>query len=244
LRSLNPRRRLLNNWAVYVCLAFLVAFLLATVFRSNLHAADVAVNSWMPTIQSGAFTVFAAGIDTYFDTNYLVLYAVVIAAAFFVGHQKQKGLFVVGALAGAALFVSIVKRIVLVPRPSNALLLKPGYSFPSGHVAGIIVLAGILAFFAWRYWQSKPVRVGIACGYCGIVGLIFFDRVYLNTHWFSDAFASMLLGAAWLVFLVLLYRWLEGKGSFQGRRFNMVANWLYVGAAVLAVLVVLSGAVV
>jgi membrane-associated phospholipid phosphatase len=163
---------------------------------------------------------------------------------FFVGHQKQKGLLVVGALAGGALFVSIVKRIVLVPRPDNALLLKPGYSFPSGHVVGIIVLGGVLAFFAWRYWQSTRVRVGVACVYCGMVGLIFFDRIYLNTHWFSDAFSSLLLGAAWLVFLILLYGWLERKGSFQGRRFNMVANWLYVGAAVLAVLVVLSGAVV
>jgi membrane-associated phospholipid phosphatase len=218
--------------------------LLATIFRSSLHAVDIAVNSWMPTIQSGVFTVFAAGIDVYFDTNYLVLYAVIIAAVFFVRHQKQKGLLVVGALAGAALFVSIVKRIELVPRPSNALLLKPGYSFPSGHVAGIIVLAGVLAFFALRYWQGTRAKVGIVCGYCAMVGLISFDRVYLNTHWFSDVLASLLLGAAWLVFVILLYRWLEQRGSFQGRRFNAVANWLYVGAAVLAVLVLLSGAVV
>lgn len=218
--------------------------MLVGVFRSSLYSVDAAVSLWMPNVQSGAFTVFAAGIDEYFDTNYLVLYAVTIAAVFFVGHQQQKGLLLVGALAGAALFVSIVKRIELVPRPTDALLYNVGYSFPSGHVAGIVVLAGVLAFFAWRYWQSKPARIGIVCGYCGIVGLICFDRVYLNTHWFSDVLASLLLGAALLVFVVLLYWWLEQRGSFQGRRFNVVANWLYVGAAVLAVLVVLSGAVV
>jgi undecaprenyl-diphosphatase len=198
----------------------------------------------MPNLQSNAFTVFAAGIDEYFDTNYLVLYSVVIAAVFFVGHQKQKGLLLVGTLAGAALFVSIVKRIELVPRPTDALLFNVGYSFPSGHVAGIVVLAGVLSLFAWRYWQTKPAKVGIACGYCAIVGVICFDRVYLNTHWLSDVLASLLLGAAWLVFVVLLYSWLEQRRSFQGRRFNAVSNWLYVGAAVLAVLVVLSGAVV
>lgn len=214
------------------------------VFRSSLHTLDASVNLWMPNIQSDALTFFAAGIDEYFDTNYLVLYSVVIAAIFFVGRQKQKGLLLVGAMAGDALFVSIVKRIELVPRPDNALVVNVGYSFPSGHAAGIVVLAGVLAFFAWRHWRRIPVRGGIACGYCGIVGLICFDRVYLNTHWFSDVLGSLLLGAAWLLLVVLLYGWLERRGSFKSSRFNMVANWLYVGAAVLAVLVVLSGAVV
>jgi undecaprenyl-diphosphatase len=244
MHSLKPQRRLSKNTTVYLCIAFLVAFLALMIFRSNLHPVDAAVNSWMPSVQSGTFTVFAAGIDEYFDTNYLVLYAVAIAAVFFVAHQKQKGLLLVGALAGAALFVSIVKRIELVPRPTDALVINVGYSFPSGHTAGIVVLAGVLAFFTWGYWRSKPARVGIACGYCGIVGLICFDRVYLNTHWFSDVLGSLLLGASWLVFVVLLYGWLDHRGSFCGRRFNVVANWLYVGSAVLAFLVVLSGAVV
>jgi undecaprenyl-diphosphatase len=227
-----------------LCVAFLVAFLLVAIFRLSLHTIDVSVNLWMPTIQSNSFTVIAAGIDEYFDTNYLVLYSVAIAAIYFVKHRKNKGLLVVGALAGGALWVSIVKRIEIVARPDNAIVVNPGYSFPSGHTVGIVALAGVLGFFAWRYWKSTPVRLGICGGFGAMVGLVSFDRVYLNTHWFSDVLGSLMLGAFWLLCVILIYRWLADDGRLQGRRFNTIANWLYVVAAVLAVLVVVSGAVV
>ncbi|HSV48978.1 MAG TPA: phosphatase PAP2 family protein [Candidatus Acidoferrales bacterium] len=239
-----PKAEFPQKRTLLLCLAFLVAFLLVAIFRSSLHSVDIAVNTWMPSIQSGAFTVFAVGIDDYFDTNFLVIYSVVIAATFFVKHRKQNGLLLVGAMAGAALLVSIVKRIELVPRPDNAIVLNNGYSFPSGHTVGIVVLGGVLAYFAWSYWKNTSVRAGIAGGYGVAVGLVSFDRVYLNTHWFSDVFGSLLLGAFWLLSVILLYSWLERKGSLQGKRFNTVANWLYVGAVVLAVLVVVSGAIV
>lgn len=238
-----PKAKSTQKRTLLICVAFLVAFLLVAIFRSSLHAIDISVNLWTPTLQSDAFTVIAKGIDDYFDTNYLVIFSVVIAAIYFVKHRKDKGLLLVGAMAGAALWVSIVKRIEIVARPDNAIIINPGYSFPSGHTVGIVVLAGVLAFFAWRYWQSRPVRAGVSGVFGVMVGLVSFDRVYLNTHWFSDVLGSLLLGAFWLLFVVVLYRWLDGKGSFQGRRFNFVANVLYVGAAVLAVAVVVSGAV-
>jgi undecaprenyl-diphosphatase len=238
-----PKAEYPQKQILLTCLTFLAVFLLIAIFRSSFHSVDIAVNTWMPSIQSEAFTVFAKGIDDYFDTNFLIIYSVVIAATFFVKHRKQNGLLLVGAMAGAALLVSIVKRVELIPRPDNAIVLNNGYSFPSGHAVGIVVLGGVLAYFAWNYWESMPVRVGIA-GVCGVaVGVVSFDRVYLNTHWFSDVLGSLLLGAFWLSFVILLYMWLECQGSFQGKRFNAIANWLYV-AAVLAVLVVVSGAVV
>ncbi len=227
-----------------LCVAFFVAFLLVAIFRSSLHAIDLSINLWMPTLQSDAFTFIAAGIDEYFDTNYLVIYSLVIAIIYFLKHGKDKGLLLIGGMSGAALWVSIVKRIETVARPDNAIVVNPGYSFPSGHTVGIVVLAGVLGFFAWRYWKSTSTRAGISVGFGSVVGFVSFDRVYLNTHWFSDVLGSLLLGAFWLLFVFLLYRWLDSEGSFKGRRFNTVANWLYVGSAVLAVLVVVSGAVV
>jgi undecaprenyl-diphosphatase len=238
-----PKAIATQKRTLFICVAFLVAFLLVAIFRSSLHAIDISVNLWTPTTQSDIFTVFAKGIDDYFDTIYLVLYSVVIAAVFFLKHRKQMGLLLIGAMAGDALLVSVVKQIELVPRPDNAIVQNVGYSFPSGHTAGIVLLAGVLVFFAWSYWRSSRAHVGLAGGSGVVVGLVSFDRVYLNTHWFSDVLGSLLLGAFWLLFVVVLYRWLDGRGSFQGRRFNFVANVLYVASAVLAVAVVLSGAV-
>lgn len=227
-----------------LCVAFLVSFLLVAIFRSSIHNIDLAVNMWTPTLQSDIFTFIAKGIDEYFDTNYLVIYSLVIAMVYFLNHHKYKGLLLIGAMAGAALWVSIIKRIEIVARPENATVVNPGYSFPSGHTVGIVVLAGVVGFFAWRYWKSRTVRVGISVGFGSVVGLVSFDRVYLNTHWFSDVFGSLLLGTFWLLCVILIYRWLEDSRRLQGRRSNAIANWLYVGAAVLAVAVVVSGEVV
>jgi undecaprenyl-diphosphatase len=243
LNSKNPHFLKKNTIPIYTCIAFLAAFLLVTVFRVSLQPIDLAINHWIPTIQSGTFNVFAIGIDDYFDTPYLVLYSVAIAAVFLLKHRKQMGLLLVGAMAGDALLVSIAKRVEMVPRPDNAIVQNVGYSFPSGHTAGIVVLAGVLVFFAWSYWRSMHVRVGLAGGYGVVVGIVSFDRVYLNTHWFSDVLGSLTLGAFWLVFVLLVYGWLDTRDSFRGQRFNMMANVLYVVAAVLAVAVVVSGAV-
>jgi undecaprenyl-diphosphatase len=238
-----PRPAFVQKKIVALAIAFLVTFLLVAVFRSSLQPIDFSVNHWVPSIQSGAFTVFAVGIDDYFDTTYLVLYSVVIAAVFFLKHRKQMGLLLVGAMAGDALLVSVAKQVEMVSRPDNAIVQNVGYSFPSGHTAGIVVLAGVMVFFAWSYWKSSRTHVGLTVGYGIVVGLVSFDRVYLNTHWFSDVLGSLLLGASWLLFVMLIYRWLDRMGSFQGRRFDMVANLLYVAAAVLAVAVVVSGVV-
>jgi undecaprenyl-diphosphatase len=171
LRNVNPQRPLSKNIAVILCVTFLAAFLAIVALHPTLQTFDVSVNLWMPNVHSAGLTYIAAGIDEYFDTNFLVLYSVVIAAVFFVGRQKQKGLLLVGALAGAALFVSIIKRIALVSRPENALVFNLGYSFPSGHAVGIVVLAGVLAFFAWRHWQSTPARAGIISLFSIMVGV-------------------------------------------------------------------------
>ena len=61
-------------------------------------------------------------IDEYFDTNYLVFYSVVIAGSLLCKDTKStKGLLLVGAMAGDALLVSIVKRMEIVTSPTTRL---------------------------------------------------------------------------------------------------------------------------
>ena len=227
-----------------ICIVFLAAFVLFTVFRPSFYAIDIAVNLWMPTIQSPTPTVFAILIAIVFDTPGLVLMSIVISAMLFLKNHKQYSLLLLGAMGGDALIVTIMKNISLVARPTNAIFTGNGFSYPSGHSAGIVVFAGILAFFAWRHWRSSRVRVGIGMGLGVLIGVVGFDRVYLNVHWFSDVIGGWLFGAFWLSFIILIFVWLEYQGSFQSDRFDGIANWLYVVAVVVAVLVVLSGFIV
>lgn len=122
-------------------------------------------------------------------------------------------------MGGDALFVSIIKTLDHVARPTNGILIDTGFSYPSGHSAGCIVFCGILAYFAWQHWQSVRSRASIGVGLGVIVGVVGFDRLYLNVHWLSDVFGGWLFGAFWLSFAILVFRRLQTAGKLQSDRF-------------------------
>jgi hypothetical protein len=116
-----------------------------------------------------------------------------------------------------------------------------GFSYPSGHSAGCIVFGGVLAYFAWRRWQSTRSRALIGSGLCVVVGVVGFDRLYLNVHWVSDVFDGWLFGAFWLSFVILVFRQLKLAGKFESERLGLIVNLLYLVAFVIAVFVALYG---
>ncbi len=227
-----------NQLLFALCIIFLGAFLSVTLLRPTFHATDIAVNLWMPSIQANSLTLLASAITVVFDTTSLVIISLVIAGLLFLRNRKPQGLLLLGAMGGDALIVEVIKALGQVDRPTNALLSGSGFSYPSGHSAGIVVFGGMLAYFAWRHWHSTRSRAGIGVGLGVLVGVVGFDRVYLNAHWVSDVLGGWLFGAFWLSFVVLVFGWLGAAGKFQSKRFSFVAGWLYVVALVVAVLLV------
>ncbi|MCL4430043.1 MAG: phosphatase PAP2 family protein, partial [Chloroflexi bacterium] len=124
---------------------------------------------------------------------------------------------------------------------TGGIVVDTGFSYPSGHSAGCIVFGGVLAYFAWRHWQSTRSRALIGVGFGVEVGVVGFSRVYLGVHWFSDVVGGWLFGVFWLSFAILVFRQLQRARKFESERFSLVAKLLYVGAVVVAVLVVWFG---
>ena len=222
-----------------VCLEFLLVFLLFTLFRTSFHSIDASVNHWIPSIQSSALTFFAKGIALIFDTTSLVIFSLVISGILFLKHYKSQGLLLLAAMGGDGLIVSVIKTLEHVARPTNGIFSDTGFSFPSGHSAGCIVFGGVLAYFAWRHWQSRRSRALIGMSMGVVMGVVGFDRVYLNVHWLSDVFGGWLFGAFWLSFAVLVFRKLQVTGKLESEKFGLVANWLYGATVVVSVFVVL-----
>jgi undecaprenyl-diphosphatase len=223
-----------------ICIVFLTGFLLVTFFRSSFHTVDVAVNVWIPSIQSSSFTVIAKGIAVVFDTTSLLLFSLVLAAYLFIKKYRAESLLLLGVMGGDALIVSVVKGLVQSPRPLNGLVVYSGFSFPSGHAAGSIVFCGSLAFFAWQHWKSTRARASIGIGVAAVTSVVGFSRVYLNVHWFSDVLGAGMLGVFWLSFAVLVFKLLQDMGKFQSERFRSVAMFLFVVAIVVAVFVMVE----
>jgi len=85
------------------------------------------------------------------------------------------------------------------PRFLDSSAIFQGYSFPSGHTMGAMLLYGMLAVLgviAFDRWRS---RVGIVIGACIMVLLVGFSRMYLGAHYLSDILAAIAFGLAWLV---------------------------------------------
>ena len=213
--------------------------MLVTLFRANFHKIDVEVNQWIPSIQSATLTFFAQGVAVFFDTASLAIFSLIIAGFLFWKNYKAQGLLLLGAMGGDALIVSALKAFEHVARPTNNILFDTGFSYPSGHSAGCVVFVGVLAYFVWRHWQSTLSRALIGVGFGSVVGVVGFDRLYLNVHWLSDVLGGWLFGAFWMSFVILVFRQLQLSGKVESESFGVAANWLYGVAVVVSVFVVL-----
>lgn len=80
----------------------------------------------------------------------------------------------------------------------------PGlHSFPSGHVAVVTTIYGLL-FYLWfrssKNWLERIVAIAFATIW---IGMICMSRLVLGAHWPSDVIASLGLSLLWLAALII-----------------------------------------
>lgn len=108
------------------------------------------------------------------------------------------------ALQGTAIIVvggflaELLKTVFERARPSVIPPLLVGNSFPSGHTAGAILLAGTLGFWLFRQRTSALVKTGGLIVLGSVACTVVTQRVYLAHHWVSDVLGTIPLGLAWL----------------------------------------------
>ncbi len=88
-------------------------------------------------------------------------------------------------------------------------------SFPSGHTLHYVTFWGFLAYLGVTSVRSRLVGRIVAVMAGAIIGLVGPSRVYLGHHWLTDVIASYLLGIAYLIGLVKVYRWLRSLVMFD-----------------------------
>jgi len=112
------------------------------------------------------------------------------------------------ALGGNAVLNPTLKRIFERARPvhEHGLAFEEGYSFPSGHSSGAMVVYGMLLYLALRLlpprWHLPAVMVAIA-----VIFTTACSRIFLQVHFASDVAAGLLSGATWLAVCVASMEW-------------------------------------
>ncbi len=126
------------------------------------------------------------------------LVALVGTALLWRGHRWLALGWVV-ACAGNGVLNRLLKQIFERVRPlhDHGFATADGYSFPSGHTSGSVVVYGMLAYLGMRLlpppWHLPGVLLAAALAYC--MGV---SRVLLQVHWASDVLAGIASGLAWL----------------------------------------------
>lgn len=151
-----------------------------------------------------------------------LVWAFIIAFLLWGFKYKIPALWTLGVIFGGDVLGAIVKHVIKRARPAQHMAADNGFSFPSGHVLGGFLIAGILMLVVVPIIQSESMRVICQVLLIFYVALLAISRVYLYAHFPTDTIGAMLLAYAWLqvaeylyiIFAPMLSRWKFVSNSY------------------------------
>ena len=166
---------------------------------ATLGAADQALaDAIRISVPTAALQVFAV-LTRLANTETLTVLCIVVAIALVVVGRRWLALGWVAAVVGNALLNTTLKQIFARVRPlhDDGIVAAHGFSFPSGHSSGSVVVYGMLAYVAMRFvprrWHLALTLAAVTLAFA--IGA---SRVFLRVHFASDVIAGFASGSAWL----------------------------------------------
>jgi membrane-associated phospholipid phosphatase len=159
---------------------------------------DVSVRAFAIEHASPALRTVALTLSLLGSTYVLGALSLAAGAVMWRRGGRRPGLSAVAAVLLSAILIPAIKGLVHRTRPPGALAFPGlGWSFPSGHALGSMLLAVSLAALAHRHLGAPRWIVPAAVCFSLAVGA---SRVCLDVHWASDVAAGWILGAvlAWV----------------------------------------------
>lgn len=154
------------------------------------------------TVSPRTRAVFAA-ITHLGDPLTLTLLGMIVAIALLLHRKHWLALGWVLVISGNAIINPMLKGMFERARPlhENGIILASGWSFPSGHSSGAVVVYGMLAYVGIRslprQWHLPVVLLASAMAFA--VGC---SRIFLQVHFASDVVAGFMTGIAWLALCI------------------------------------------
>ncbi|HVT04346.1 MAG TPA: phosphatase PAP2 family protein [Thermoanaerobaculia bacterium] len=223
LRDAIARSREKSTWAAYLPAALLTAagliialvtgdqFLdLAEAFRHSTPAVvkvDHGVHDWMQTHRSHPATVLFTAFTVLGSPPVMGGIVLLVAAVLFLRHRPRWAGYLLLTAGGGAALNQDLKYYFARQRPDLTVAMRQasGFSFPSGHSMGSVVVFGALAYLAWRTITNWKLRsAAFAFSLCCVLAIAL-SRVYLGVHWTTDIFAGISAGTLWVVTTTCAY---------------------------------------
>jgi undecaprenyl-diphosphatase len=183
-----------------------LVFLAAKVTHGETIGFDETIRNAIHSISTPALTQFFSAI-TYLGSQACVLSLSACAAIILLAkRQSRRAFLIVVTMAGAELWLSILKAAFhrQRPEPFFGAHLPPSYSFPSGHALLSCCCYAVLAALFTAYGQAR-VRWFIRLCAALLILAIGISRIYLGVHYPSDVIAGYLVAVVWMASLLLIH---------------------------------------
>lgn len=132
------------------------------------------------------------------DRNFLITIGVIVAAILFLKRERLLACAWMIATACGGLLNTLLKAVFARTRPvhEHGIVSEDGWSFPSGHASGSMLIYGLLGYlavrFAPRQWRLPAAVLAVA-----LIVFVGSSRVLLQVHYLSDVLAGYASAAAW-----------------------------------------------
>ena len=102
------------------------------------------------------------------------------------------------------------------PQLNVDLIYAGGLSYPSGHASNAILSWGVLAYLIYRYAHVDRYRGRLASAGVALISMsVCFVSLFRNTHWLSDLVGGLFIGAALLVMVIAIDRFVASNSQLS-----------------------------
>jgi membrane-associated phospholipid phosphatase len=102
------------------------------------------------------------------------------------------------------------------PQLNVDLIYAGGLSYPSGHASNAILSWGVLAYLIYRYAHVDRYRGRLASAGVALISLsVCVVSLFRNTHWLSDLVGGLFIGAALLVMVIAIDRFVASNSQLS-----------------------------
>lgn len=185
----------------------------------SLAAFDIALNDALRAqVPRDTLALFAV-ITHLGDRNFLVGLGTVVFTTLLARRRAGLAAAWLYATLGGALLNPLLKAVFARSRPlhDHGLVEATGWSFPSGHASGALLVYGMLAYLVVRHTRVV-LHLPVATVAIVLVILVGASRVILQVHYLSDVLAGYMSAAAWIAICIAALEALRWREQRNGSR--------------------------
>lgn len=219
---MNEKKRLYWQFAgslfllVFVFLGYVIKF-----YPQNtlLRHFDKAIIHFIQTPITSVKTTLFKGLTFLANPSTVICITVIVILFLLMKHRRLEAVWLaINTVFIAGIGNFLLKLVFMRPRPSHHMVQAVGYSFPSGHADGSILLYGTLLLLMLTVMKKKHQKIVLSLVVAVLIIGIGCSRIYLGVHYPSDIIGGWCVGLGWLCLTYPIYRHRRFILDFKGGR--------------------------